>query len=175
MPLKFVLSSVSKGSLFTSTLPALERSEVPTILLPDSHPFSKFWCNHLISLSQRGRPFQSVVDALLSIALGNPSWKENARASNIVSLQAEMTNLLAENPPNVVVVTGLGEKAYGLHFREFGLWPFVGISYEFIQLWMAAEEGSDIKLGLTALLFASLNHEIAHWVQTLVSVFFMLK
>jgi len=35
---------------------------------------------------------------------------------------------------------------------------------ECIQLWRAADEGSDNKLGLTTLLYVSLIHEIAHWI-----------
>jgi hypothetical protein len=145
---------------------------VPAIYLPDSHPFTKLWRDHLLSLSRPDGPFDTVVDAFVAIALGNPHWMKSRTADDIESLRTEMRHLLAKTPPDIVLVVGFGDlKTYGLHFRESDLWPFVGISNEFIRLWMEAEEGSESSLGLTAVILTSLHHGMAHWIQTLVRIF----
>jgi len=95
--------------------------------------------------------------------------------SKIAAKLSGMRDLLSQHPPNIVVVSGVAE-VYSFHPRRPYLWHFICISEEYVQLWVDADKRSDEsarseKLALTALLKTSIDHEIGHWIFTLVLFF----
>lgn len=82
----------------------------------------------------------------------------------------EIRDLLRSHPPDVVVVSGLKD-AYSSHLMLPNVWQLICISEEYVDLWMNAEKDSIQELSLTALLKTCIDHEAAHWLFTLVSIF----
>lgn len=159
-------SSQSYGQVYMSKYDAFEEFQTPSIV-PDSHAFSIFWRSHLSILTKSGNVFDSVIDALIAIALGDPSWDQKLTLDDICLKQSEMCLLLTQTPPNIVILTGFDH--YGHHLRSASTWNFIGISDKYVSLWMAAQEGSREKLALTALIITSIHHEMGHWIHTVVS------
>ena len=58
---------------------------------------------------------------------------------------------------------------YSCHQKRNYLWPFICISFDLLTLF-ANSAGSEIYTDLTALLKTRLDHEIGHWLFTLVSI-----
>ena len=155
---------------------------VPTTPLPPSHPFLALWKENLTELtSSRAGPYDTVIDAFVSLAEGSPTWreKEGMTESKIAAKMSGMRDLLSQHPPNIVVVSGVAE-VYSFHPRRPYFWQFICISEEYVQLWVDADKRLDesarnkrsAKLALTALLKISIDHEIGHWIFTLVLFFF---
>ena len=180
MSLPFSITSPSTGKLFTSTsFDALDvQGIVPTTPLPPSHPFSALWKEHLATLtSTQAGPYETVIDSFVSIVEESPTWREEEgmSESKIAAKMSGMRDLLSQNPPDVVVVSGVAG-VYSFHPRRPSLWHFICISEEYVKLWVDADKRSDEsaqsrrleKLALTALLKTSFDHEIGHWLFTLV-------
>jgi len=182
MPLPFSTTSPSTGELFTSTFDAFNVQGIfPTTPLPRSHPFFTLWKEHLTALtSTLAGPYDTVIDAFVSLAEGSPTWREEEgmTESKIAAKMSGMRDLLSQHPPNVVVVSGVAE-VYSFHPRRPSFWHFICISEEYVKLWIDADKRSDEsarnrrseKLALTALLKTSFDHEIGHWLFTLVRFF----
>jgi len=162
------MASTSTGEQFTSTFDDFHvQGIVPTTPLPPSHPFLALWKEHLTELtsSQAGR-YDTVINAFVSLAEGSPTWKE----------EEGMTE--SKIAANIVVVSGMAD-AYSFHLRRPYFWHFICISEEYVKLWVDADKRSDEsarnrrseKLALTALLKTSIDHEIGHWIFTLVRFF----
>ena len=79
----------------------------------------------------------------------------------------DMRELFRQHPPNIVVVSGM--EGYGFYLQTPLFWPFILISAEYINLWKDADRSSELGLELTALITATIDHEIGHWIFTLVS------
>ena len=183
MALPFSITSPSTGKLFTSTFDALDVQGIaPTTPLPPSHPFTALWKEHLAALtSTQVGPYEAVIDALVSIAEESPAWREEEgmSESNIAAKMNGMRDMLSQHPPDVVIVSGV-EGLYSFHPRRPSLWHVICISEEYVKLWVDADKRSDEsawsrrleKLALTALLKTSFDHEIGHWLFTLVRFFF---
>ncbi len=58
---------------------------------------------------------------------------------------------------------------YGCLRRQEVLWPYICINEDYVDAWITAQPNRKEYLSLTALLRACLNHELGHWVQTLVT------
>jgi hypothetical protein len=176
------MASPSTGEIFTSTFDAFdEQGIVPTTPLPPSHPFHALWKEHLAALtSTQAGPYETVIDAFVALAEGSPTWREEEgmTESKIAAKMSGMRDLLSQHPPNVVVVSGVG--VYSFHPQRPSFWHFICISENYVKLWVDADKRSDEsarnrrseKLALTALLKTSLDHEIGHWLFTLVRIFF---
>ena len=140
--------------------------------LPDSHPFHNLWKEHLATLTSTVL-YDSVIDAFVALASGSAFWKDGKSNNEISATMSEMRTLLRQNPPNMVVVSGVAGEDYGFHIRGTSLWPFICISEECIDMWVVADEHSLKKLGLAAVLKTTLDHEIGEWIFTLVSFQFV--
>jgi hypothetical protein len=183
MALSLSMASPSTGKLFTSTFDAFHVQGIaPTTPLPPSHPFLALWKEHLTELTNyQAGPYDTVIDAFVSLAEGSPTWreKEGMTESKIAAKMSGMRDLLSQHPPNIVVVSGVAE-VYSFHSRRPYFWHFICISEEYVQLWVDADKRLDEsarnrrseKLALTALLKTSIDHEIGHWIFTLVLFFF---
>ena len=166
LQMPFTLNSTSTGEVFVSTYKAIiESRTVPTTQFQLSHPFHAFWKEHIKALTRPGL-YDNVIDALVALAEGDPSWRRKAVSNTIVKKRGTIRELLRSNPPNLVVVSGVD--AYSFHLREKSFWPFIYISEEYVNLWTDADRSSEQGLALTALLGAAIDHEIGHWVFTLV-------
>ena len=173
MPLASDLSLIpsSAGEVFISTNDAIDRKIIPTTVLASSHPFREFWTNHLAALCRPGL-YDTVIDALVALTRHDPSWRSrrNIDADAIVAKRSEMRTLFCNHPPNVVVVSGMGDESCGFHLREPLLWPFIYISEFYVDLWKDADRISEQGLALSVFIAAAIDHEIGHWVFTLVSI-----
>jgi hypothetical protein len=167
MPMKFSLNPTSTGEVYMSTYHAIiPGNTLPTTLLPRSHPFRKFWTNHLAALCEPGL-FDTVIDALVALAERDEHWREKKGSKAIDTRRRQMRQFFKQHPPNIVVVSGAED--YGFHLRTATFWPFIHISEEIVNFWKDADRSSERGLGLTALIAASIDHELGHWIFTLVS------
>ena len=165
--LKLKLTPVSTGKIFCSSCRNFEKKKhLPTTPLPSTHPFWQLWRDHLISLGEPGNS-DTMINALIAIARKNPKWNTSASANTIAARQQEMRDMLAHHPPDVVLLSGLTD--YGCHHRQEVLWPYICVNEDYVDAWITAQPNRTEYLSLTALLRACLNHELGHWVQTLVS------
>jgi hypothetical protein len=162
----FALTPVSTGKIFCSTYDTfLLKGRIPTTPLPHDHPFWNLWEDHRSSLLQPGNS-DTVIDALIAIEQGSPTWKEHAK-SKISAKQKDMRQILSCHPPDIVLLLDMGD--YGFHHRQKRLWPYICINEDYVNSWIFAKNNTKEHLSLTALLRASLDHELGHWIQTLVN------
>src|SRR6267143_863670 len=106
------LPYTSTGGVFQSTYHAIHAEErIPRIPLPDTHPFHNLWKEHLAALTSTVL-YDSVIGAFVALASGSALWKEGKADDVISAKMSEMRTLLRQNPPNVVVVSGVA-KDYG--------------------------------------------------------------
>ena len=171
MPLNLSLNPTTTGEVFISTYDAIEQKTLPTTLLPSSHPFREFWTGHLAALRQPGL-YDTVIDALVAITRRDASWRSrrNTDSNAIVHMRSEMRDLFRRCRPDIVVVSGMAQDGYGFHLREPLLWPFIHISEDYINLWKDADRSTEQGLGLAVLIAAVVDHELGHWIFTLVRV-----
>jgi hypothetical protein len=172
MPLNLLLNPTSTGEVFASTYDAIEKGITPKTLLPSSHNFREFWTDHLRALSQPGI-YDTVIDALVALTQGDPSWRSNTNVKGIVARRGEMRQLFQQHPPDIVVVSGMDGLGYGFHHRNSSFWQFIHISEVYINLWKDAERSSEKGLALTVLIASAIDHEIGHWIYTLVSFYYL--
>ena len=107
-----------------------------------------------------GGVFASVIDA--AIAQGDPSWETKVTTDEMSPMQLRMRQLLAQNTPNLVLFDGF--EHFGCHLRGQAMQGFIAVSRAFTNRWLAAKEGSEEKLGLSAILITSIHHEMGHWI-----------
>jgi hypothetical protein len=156
------------GEVFVSTSYAVrELSQLPSVILNASHPFWQLWQHHLQSLTQPGSLFEGVIDSLTAILLGNPLWKETSTPTEISRKQSETRSLLIKSPPNIIILKNFPH--YGCHERCSTLWNYICVSKRYVKLWVDASEESQ-RQGLLALLVTTIDHELGHWAQTIVSI-----
>ena len=167
MSLELILKPVSKGEVFLSS--ESSQDTVPETLLPADHPFHALWKDHLAELADSPL-YNLVIDAFVAICQGTPYWKTGVDTQTVAMVEQEMRDLLRTNPPDVIAVSGM-IGAYGYHQRRHHLWSFISISFDYITLWAKSPAGSQKSASLTALLKTCLDHEIGHWLFTLVSIF----
>jgi hypothetical protein len=167
MPLEFTLTPESTGMVFLSTKSSMDA--VPNTPLPPDHPFHALWKIHLTELVNSPL-YDFVIDAFVAICQGTPHWKTGMDDRTVATIQSEMRDLLHKNPPDVIAVDGM-TSIYSCHQRRNHLWPFICMSFDLVTLW-ANSAGSQKYAGLTALLKTRIDHEIGHWLFTLVSIIF---
>ena len=167
MPLKLSLDSSSTGEVFVSTNDAIEKGIIPQTKLPPDHCFHKLWRDHLAALGRPGL-YDTVIDALVALTKRNPSWRRRTNIDGIVAGRREIREILRQHPPDVVVVSGVD--SYGYHHRDARLWPYIQISERYVKLWEAADKSSEQGLALTVVIAAAIDHEIGHWIFTLVGL-----
>jgi hypothetical protein len=165
MPLEFTLTTESTGMVFLTTKSSMDT--VPNTRLPPDHPFHALWKNHLTELVYSPL-YDFVIDAFVAICQGTRHWRTGMDDQTAATIQCEMRNLLHKNPPDVIAVDGM-TSIYSCHQRRNHLWPFICISSDLLTLWENSA-GSETYTSLTALLKTRLDHEIGHWLFTLVSI-----
>ena len=170
MARSFILNSSTNGDIFTSTREEFRLGKVPKtlFLLTRSHSrFADLWWGHLAELVDSGS-YAPVISALGALAAGI--------ASSGSRYNAEIKDLLRNNPPDLAIlrdteVKKRKPKYYGLYVRQDGLWPFICLHEHYVNAFLAAKEGSDEELALMAIIKTSIDHELGHWILTLVSIF----
>lgn len=166
MPFNLTLTPESTGAVFLWKQSSI--NTVPDTPLDPDHPFHALWKAHLAELVSPSL-YDSVIDALVAICQGTPHWKNGLDNLIVATTKCEMRNLLSKNPPDVVCVDGM-TGAISHHQRQEHLWPFIYISFDYVGLWTKSPAGSQEHASLTALLKTCLDHEIGHWVFSLVSI-----
>ena len=170
MALSFALNSSTKGDIFISTREDFRSGKVPKTPFPLTRSHSRFadlWRSHLAELVDLAC-YTPVISALGALAAGV--------ASSCSHHDTEIKDLLRNHPPNLIILRdaeGKKEKLkyYGIHVRKDGLWPFICLHEHYVNAFLAAKEGSDEELPLMAIIKTSINHELGHWIFTLVSIF----
>lgn len=159
-----MLDPISTGEVFISTCGDIEKGTVPTTLLPSSHPFREFCTKHLTALCQLGLSglYDTVIDTLVALTQRDASWRESLDREAIVGHEGAFS----ATPSKYCCRQWYGRIFY-LQTPLF--WPFILISAEYINLWKDADRSSELGLELTALITATIDHEIGHWIFTLVS------
>jgi hypothetical protein len=161
------LRSITTGKVFESSAADISLGIVPTVPLPQDHPFCVLLEEHMTAVTKPGT-YDALIDAYIAISKGDPHWRQKARVSigDIVAERRNMRKLLRQNPPDVIIVDQDPSKGYGFHERTPSMWSFICITKHYVDRWMA-EEGL-IKLGLEAVFKAAREHENGHWLFTLV-------
>jgi len=186
MSLKFSLTPTSTGNVYQSSYNAIEAYTTGTFdmtALPESNPFHSLWSDHRAELASP--LYERVIDAFVALAEGSAIWKDDLKPQRvtrksgarmgevpqvITAKKGEMKQLLSQHPPDIIVVNGV-TGVYSFHCRRPYFWQYICISGEYVDLWKNTNE-SDVeeKLALTALLKTAIDHELAHWVFSLVSI-----
>lgn len=171
MPLDLLLTPTSTGKVFKSTY---TDNRVPRTRLPPLHPFRTLWRDHLAMLTQPGLS-DGVIDAFISLTKGDPKWRirRHLTQEKLFHNRREIRAFLTENPPDLVIVSNCPSGEYSFHLRKKSFEHLIFISADYVELWKNAQ-GEKERLGLTALLKASIDHEIGHWFFTLVCIFILL-
>jgi hypothetical protein len=108
------------------------------------------------------------IDACVAVLEGKPPWRQKASPDRIVTERQNIRRLLREKPPGVIILDQHAANGYGFHDRTPSLWPFICITKHYVDRWMAIEVGGDLRRNLEAVLKGSIDHEIGHWLFTLV-------
>lgn len=103
----------------------------------------------------------------MAVSTGNPIRCQSASSNCIVAELQNIHRLLCEQPPDIVVVDQDASEGYAFHERTLSMWKFICIMRHYVDKWMAADNQA-IKLVLEALLKSAFEHEIGHWLNTLV-------
>jgi len=166
MSIPILPQSQFNGDIFVSNFHDVHNlCKLPSVRLDSSHPFHQLWHSHLQSLTQTGSLFEGVIDCLAAILLGDPCWKETTTPTAVSQTRSDICTLLIRTPPNIIILSSLDD--YACHIRHPTLWNFVCISNFYVTLWMETIKPRH-KMGLAALLITSMDHEIAHWAQSIV-------
>lgn len=109
----------------------------------------------------------------IALALEEDNWYKSVDSGDgIVKLRIAMRKLLKENPPNLVIVKDVpttDSGYYGIHYRQKSLWQFICVNEVYVNGWIASTRESELGLSYAALLDAVIDHELSHWLITLVS------
>jgi len=169
MALYFMLNSSTKGDLFISTCEEFRSGKVPKASLPLTRSHSRFadlWRGHLAELVDLAC-YTPVISALGALAAGVTSSGSQH--------DTEIKDLLRSHPPNLIILRDTEvfkkPKYYGLHVRKDGLWPFICLHEHYVNTFLATEEGTDEELPFMAIIKTSIDHQLGHWIFTLVSAF----
>jgi hypothetical protein len=161
------LYSNTSGEVYESTIADINLSIAPTTLLPNDHPFRTFFREHLLAVTTPGGSYDALIDAYVAVSTGSPVWRRRASSDHIVAERQNIRRLLRERPPDVVVVDQDASEGYAFHERTPSMWRYICITRHYVDKWMAANDQAT-KLALEALLKSAFDHEIGHWLNTLV-------
>jgi hypothetical protein len=176
--IQLFLESKSNGRVFLANHKDLENGETPTKHAARDHPFRKFWQDHLKALTSPGL-YDSVVDALIALALGKDDWRVLVSTDEIVEHRTATRKLLQDHPPNLAIVADVPTDSgyFGVHYRQSSLWQFICVNELYVNGWFAStvtRTTTGRKLDLLSyatLLDAVIDHELSHWLITLASNF----
>jgi hypothetical protein len=156
-----VNSHFSNIQLYTCSLEELNSGIVPKTPLPHSHPFHGLLLNHLQSLTSTGK-YDSVIDAFISVYSGEAQWRSKSSPKNIVARRGAVRKLLIKQTPNFVTIEQDISEGNGFHNHTHGHGNFIYITKKY------ADMGNDsyLQLAPEALLKATVNHELSHWLFT---------
>jgi hypothetical protein len=155
--------ATSTGRVFESTYQAFAVDQrLPETRLAHDHPFWTLWRDHCSSFLSKDA--DDLIDALVAIKLQLPNWDDGLTPTAINKHRQTMRDVLSMNPPDVILLKGITD--YGYHVRSKPTMKYICINKEYVDLWLDAK-GDLEYLALTALLRACVDHEIGHWIQSL--------
>ncbi|KAM6497500.1 hypothetical protein JOM56_007973 [Amanita muscaria] len=160
-----VNTHISNVLLYTCTLQELNAGIVPTTLLPHSHPFCHLLLSYLQTLTSMGK-YDSVIDALIAVSIGDAKWRSKSSPKRIVTCRGAIRKLLIERTPKFAMVEQNFSNGYGFHRRTKVHENFIFVTKEYIDMLCGAKNDSYKQLAIEALLKATVNHELAHWLFT---------
>ncbi len=160
-----VNTHLSNILLYTCTLQELNAGIVPTTLLPHSHPFYHLLLSHLQTLTSTAK-YDSVIDALIAVYIGDPKWRSKLSSKRIVTRRGAIRKLLIERTPKIAMVEQNISNGYGFHRRTNVLKNFIFVTKRYVDMLCGAKNNSYEQLAMEALLKATVNHELAHWLFT---------
>lgn len=159
------LNPTSTGLVFESSAADFSQGIVPTIPLAQDHPFCVLLNSHLKTIAT-SETYDALVNSYVAIVKGDHLWRTNISLDNILAEQQTIRKLLRDNPPDVVIVEQDRSEGFGFHLRIGAFWPFICVTKHYVDKWITAEGVP--KLALEAVLKATMEHETAHWLFTLV-------
>jgi hypothetical protein len=121
--------------------------------------------NHLQTLTSTGK-YDSVIDALIAVYTGDAKWRSNSSPKGIVTRRGAIRKLLIERTPKIVVVEQNISNGYGFHRHTKLLENFIFVTKEYVDMLCGAKNDSYEQLAMEALLKATVNHELSHWLFT---------
>ena len=167
--IKLLLKSRSQGEIFRAKHKHLESGIKPKVRV-DNHLFAEFWNDHLTELSSKSRLYEPVIDAFIALALGKVNWRfKSTTRDEVDNCRNTIRTLLKDNPPNLVLVAGVpNTDYYGIHYRQSNLWQYICLNEFYVNAFIAATTVSE-RLSYAAVMNAAIDHELSHWLVTLVS------
>jgi hypothetical protein len=93
-----------------------------------------------------------------------------ASSNDIIAECQNIHKLLYKQPPDIVVVDQDASEGYAFHKQTLSMWRFICIIRHYVDKWMATEDDQAFKLALKTILKSVINHEIGHWLNTLLLV-----
>jgi hypothetical protein len=149
----------------------------PTVELPADHPFHRFW---LDSRTKIATPLNcdGLIDAYVAVSLKNDWWTEGLSHTELAVHRECIVRVLRDNPPDLLILDRPPQDEYGMHVGQPATWQYIGITKHWVDKWtlaIASSPNRRLALAAEAVLRATLVHEIAHWILTLVSKPFLAK
>ncbi|KDR74153.1 hypothetical protein GALMADRAFT_605663 [Galerina marginata CBS 339.88] len=165
----FALSPTSTGNLYTSTITDLDNLVVPleSQAVSEDYEFRTLWRAHFLELTTPGF-HDPVIDALVAIVERSPNWRQQCSIDNICAKRDQVRTVLRCNPPHGIIVA-MDKATYGCYYNTGDLWPYICIARNLVVQWVDAQRKLTRYRGLalTAVLKATIDHELGHWFSTI--------
>jgi hypothetical protein len=162
------------GEVFLESRDDILGGKPPSHLLPSKHPFRFLWQDTLSKLISNSAQSETMIDSYISIFVQDPNWKSSLSVVKIAEQRKEMTTLLRDHPPDIVVLDQPMDRDYGVHrdIRRPGMWSFICITEYWVQRWLRVvefEPGERLALALETILRVTIAHGLGRWMTSLVS------
>jgi len=167
------VTSTTTGKIFQISHADFTSGVTPTDELPVNHPLSTLWPDFQTKICTPDN-CPRLLHAYISIFLRNDQWSNGLSFMERAERYDQITKIICDHPPNLLILDQPAQAGYGLHLREPGKWPYICITKFWVQEWviaMAFDPRRRLALALEALLRATLVHELSHWIFTLVSLY----
>lgn len=167
------LISTTTGNVYQQTKRDFDSGIPPSDseLLSETDLFTIFWKELRQKIFTAGNnDCRLLLDAYTSIYTGNTGWANGLTFVEHGACLQEVADIIQDHPPDVII-HDVGD-VYGYHRREPDRWKYICISKQWINEWrqaMGFKPDRRLALGLEAVIRATLVHELAHWLFTLVS------
>lgn len=159
------LESSTTGKVFLQGDKQFNAGISPTTELSNNHPFISFWKDFREKIVSTNN--LTLLEAYTSVYAGNTSWKNGLSVAEYGKRIQQISDIINNHPPDIVIIDQKG----WLHLRVPDQWRFISISKYWVDQWKLAmdfDSNRRLTLALETVLRATLVHEIAHWLFTLV-------